>query len=207
MTEEVITPQEMRARLARSYLESYRRAGIQHTEQEIHALAVADCELVDAARRNGELSSGPQTPDFARFGNRPTEQPIAEPIRQALEETNTRLAPDATPERIAVLHQNPTKVVEKWAYATARINRIIEGAGGAATIGGAIANAEYPKLAREYAELWAFFMTRHKPPPRDRVDHNPFRLLSDRDASRMFMRKVYDICDRSTGVLGSWWVK
>jgi len=50
-------------------------------------------------------------------------------------------------------------------------------------------------------------MVRDRPAPTTGIDHNPFRGLSDKDAARMFMRRVYDICDRSTGVLGHWWVK
>jgi hypothetical protein len=208
MIGEVVSPQELRARLARSYIAAYRRAGIQQTDQELEALALADCELVDAARRNGELGHGPTAPPTS-MPTRLEGAPVPEPIARALEQTNTRLAPDATPDRIPMLHRNPQKVAEKWAYACARINRIIEACAHVkvTTIGEAAAASEYPKLAREWAELWSFWMTRGRAAPLTGVDHNPFRMLSDRDASRLFMRKVYDICDRSTGVLGSWWVK
>lgn len=91
--------------------------------------------------------------------------------------------------------------------AAARIFRIMQGCTKSTSLEQAVHGAQYKRLAQAYAETWVYYMTRSKPPPVTGNDHNPFRRLSDIDAERMFIRKVEDICDLSTGVLGSWWTK
>lgn len=119
-----------------------------------------------------------------------------------------RLA-DRTAYRPVVLHANPTLISHRWPYAVMRIKRILEGVARSSSLEAAIGQAEYKTLAKEYVELYAFYLTRTRPPPRKGSDHNPFRNLSDLDASRMFVRKVEDLCDRSTrhAGLGSWYTK
>ena len=197
----------MREHLVESYRQSYRRNGVELTQQQLERIVVADCELVDAAERAGELRGG-GTPD-------PTPGPIRPNlIAQAEADNHKRLTlseadrlATAIPVRPAVMHRNPMLVSERWGAACARIARIIEGVARASTFTAAVDGAELPTLARRYAEVWSYFLTRAKPPPVRGVDHNPFRGLSDRDASRKVMRLVEDICDASTGVLGSWYVK
>ena len=110
--------------------------------------------------------------------------------------------------KFRAIHDRPQNVSERWGYATMRITRILEGAGRAATIEASVKDAQIPALAKKFADLWGWFQTfGGPPPPLGRVDPNPFRGLSPKDASRKFMRLVEDICDQSTGVLGSWYVK
>ena len=116
-------------------------------------------------------------------------------------------SPDARPYRPMALWENPRKVGPRWPFACMRIRRILEGVARSSSITDAVGGAEYKKLAREYGETYAYYLTRDRPAPARRVDHNPFRGLSDHDAFRMFVRKVEDICDRSTGKLGSWYTK
>lgn len=107
-----------------------------------------------------------------------------------------------------VLYKNPLEISRRWSAAVARFYRILQGAGKANNPMAAAQGAEHSKLAVRAAETYWYFMTRAAPPPpRGRPDHNPFRHLSDRDASRKFMRIVEDIADASTGVLGSWFTK
>lgn len=108
--------------------------------------------------------------------------------------------------RPAVLHSNPHTFSQRWPFAVARIYRIGEGAK-ASTFGRATDTAECPKLAKEYLEIYAYFMTRTRPAPLFGVDFNPFRHLSARDAARMFERRVEDICDKSVAKLGAWYTK
>lgn len=118
---------------------------------------------------------------------------------------HARLA-QAIPDRPRVLYSNDRRSF--WARgneAAARIYRIMQGCSGSSDMNRAVENAEERKLAKVYAETWIYYMTRKKAPPTKGTDHNPFRWLSDEDAERLFMRKVEDICDRSTGRLGSWW--
>lgn len=111
-----------------------------------------------------------------------------------------------TPYRPRVLHANPHTFSQRWSYAVARIYRIGEGAN-ASSFGRATDTSEMPKLAKEYLELYAYYMTRARPAPLFGIDHNPFRHLSDKDAARMFERRVEGICDKSTGKLGPWYTK
>ncbi len=120
-----------------------------------------------------------------------------------------RLA-NATPYRPRSLHSEGVHRRTFWLHgdaAVARIYRILQGAAKSSSFEQAIAGAEYPRLAREYAETWLYYQTRSQPAPLGRVDHNPYRNLSDFDADRKFRRAVEDICDRSTGVLGAWATK
>lgn len=91
---------------------------------------------------------------------------------------------------------------ERGAAAVARIARILENGGATkvADLDRALRETAVPTLAREYLEVWFHYQARH------RVSRfNPFLGLSERDAARKFIRAIYDICDRSTGVLGSWY--
>lgn len=119
--------------------------------------------------------------------------------------------PEATPYRPRVLYGDETgsrrRFWPRGDAAAARIYRLLEGVAKSASLERAVAGAEYRRLAQEYVELWIYYQTRDKPPPVKGKDHNPFRWMSDGDSERMFMRRVEDICDRSTGVLGSWWAK
>lgn len=118
----------------------------------------------------------------------------------------TRLA-NARPYQPKALYANPLLIGDRWAHAVKRVERIMEGCASANNLKAAANGAEYGRLATRFAETWSYYLTRSKPPPSRGVDHNPFRNLSDRDASRKFIRVVEDICDASTGVLGSWYTK
>jgi len=109
--------------------------------------------------------------------------------------------------RPRALHDNPRAISSRWPSAVARIYRILQGVAQSSDFERAVNGAEYPDLAKQYAETWIFYMTRTKPGPPNKVDHNPFRNLTDTDAMRKFIRLVEDICDRSTGKLGAWCTK
>ena len=116
-------------------------------------------------------------------------------------------SPDATPYRPVALHADPRIVGPRWPYAVMRIKRILEGVAKSSSIEAAVNGAEYKSLAKEYVETYAFYLMRTRPAPVDRIDHNPFRHMSDFDAFKAFVRRVEDICDRSTGKLGSWYTR
>lgn len=110
--------------------------------------------------------------------------------------------------RPRALYADPRTVSPRWPYAVMRIKRILEGVARCSSIEGAVNGAEYKSLAKEYVELYAFYLMRTRPAPVKGTDHNPFRYLSDEDAYKMFVRKVENICDRSTAMpgLGRWYV-
>ncbi len=206
-----MSPQEERARTADAYMESHRSIGILLTRDEANAMAVADLELVDAAARAGELDRQTAT--------KPAEKPAVRdehgnPLTKALAETGTRLshtdAEGDNPNRVlhSSLHANPQDISPRFAAATARLGRILEGSISRHLGEEASDNAAVPELARAIKVMFGDFMFRKQPAPsRGRVDHNPFRGMSDHDANLKLRRMVEDIADRSTKWLGHWWVK
>jgi hypothetical protein len=173
------------------------------TPREIEQQVVSDCEIVDAARARGEIANGPRPGAAAEPAKSRTDH-----VAKAAAETGTRVNPDGQIVRFRVLHEDPTKVSERWGYAAGRIQRILEGVRkDTSSLVVAVEDAELGKLATEFADLWAHFKTFMGPPPKTGQDPNPFRGLSPRDAARKFQRLVEDICDRSTGIpgLGPWY--
>lgn len=111
------------------------------------------------------------------------------------------------------LDTDPSAKNHPWwyAYACARIGRILEGAKpsrGAFTSGASLESAcktaGHPKCARMFMETYSYFMTRHRAWSLTKTDHNPFRGLSDRDAWAKWYTLIEKICDASTGKLGTW---
>ena len=199
MSEPELTPQEKRARLERSYAQSY---GVDASDPRIAALVLADLEMVDAAERAGDLRPASQ-PKYDADRPKPAE------LVEAERETGMQLLDDETrgePVESVEFDQNPMLTSEKWSKAGARIGRILEGMGGSSDFRVACRNAAIPELALEYTELYAYYVSRHQVHIIGR-DHNPFRGMSESDAVKMLVAKVYAICDRSTGKLGWWYVK
>lgn len=197
-----IDPRVLRDRMIRGYTQSYARAKIRASAADIEKQVIADCQLVDAARAAGDLSATPK--------KKAKPKKRSNPLIEAQHTTNTRLSVNERKQvvRSRVLHGNPLAISERWGAAAARISRILEGVRrDTSSLVVAVEDAEIGVLATEYADLWGHFMTRYQAPPLSGNDRNPFRGLSDRDAARKFQRLVEDICDRSTGRLGSWYVK
>lgn len=195
----ILSPRELREMMVRDYIRT-----MQIDARAAERLAIKDLELVDAARRAGDIkeTQSPKAPDPHR--DRP------DPLKKAQAETNTRLNVtdgESQYDRYSVLHSSPLSMGTRWAFAVGRLRRIIEGASQAGDVRVAADTAGIPRLARKWAALWWSFMQRGSPPPKNgRIDHNEFRGMSDRDACRLLMRRAEDICDESTGVMGPWFV-
>lgn len=197
------SPQQLRESMAKGYMDGYARAGIKVSFAEAERQAAADCELVDAARRSGDMTRPGPTK-----GPKPKRR---DPIAEATHETGHRiLAPGEHGQAIKsrALHGNPQAISERWGLAVGRLQRILrEGVEKRSDIVTAVnGGGVLAKLAAEYAEVFGSYMFRHARAPISGKDHNPFRGMSDRDAARLFMRKVEDICDKSAKTLGPWMV-
>lgn len=211
MSGPVLSPTEMRARLVASYLDSYRRASIPHTVEGLTRLAVSDLEMVDAARRAGELASrGRSAPDPEKQAERAgaLEREVAKVGGGA--KLRDRTGYTTLTRRLT--HRNPQESDARWSAAVARLKRILEGSSGK-TLASAAGDTgtKLRPLARQYAEQWALYLVRvpfpHPCGVGCRMKRNPYCNVTDADADRMFRRAVEDICDRSTGVLGGWYVR
>ena len=60
-----------------------------------------------------------------------------------------------------------------------------------------------PELSLEFLELWTWYGPLRRMPSKK----NTFFYLNEYDAAAKFIRGLEDICDRSTGKFGPWWVK
>lgn len=113
------------------------------------------------------------------------------------------------PQLVPVLDLPPHLVSSRWPFALGRLKRILEGASPAFAADGSIdwratcSTCGDPKRAYEYMDLKSWFDFRLTPQTRR---HNPFFGMSSRDAGLKFQAEVENLCDRSSGRLGPWWV-
>ena len=187
------SPLELRDLTIRDYKRSHERIGMPIGTADVERLARNDLELVDAYQRGVDRSP-------------PTKPREPKPKRQIItpqEDANLpkmKAAPKHR-DRPNVLYGDVMKVSARWPYALGRIRRIVEGTSPSSKREVVVATAECPKLAMEVWELLANYQLRYR---NSRM--NPFRDLTDFDAQRKMQRMVEDICDRSSGKLGPWFV-
>lgn len=194
------TPTELREITVRDYLRDAERRGAPMTHAEAQRRALVDCQIHDAVIRE-ERPRAPAPPDPAK-----AEAKAGELDRQAAAlgaevdhgQLKTRRAP------LAALHKRH-RVDSRAAFAKGRIRRILEGASMSSDLRVACSTATCPDLALEVLRLYANLFTRGVP-RRPGDEQNPFFGMSDRDASRMAQAILENICDRSSGRLGPWWV-
>lgn len=185
----MLSPQERRARIVHSYVAGALAGGYAADPIAIERMVVADCELVDRA--------GSPIKRAARHAVDPDE-PVAP-------KAPTMPKPAGDVVRIKQLHADPRKVSPRWAHAVARLKRICDHAASGSSMGD-VDNADVPKLAKEYVMEWMYLAIKDQPAPLRGTDHNPYRAMSDVDAGHKFQRRCEDICDRSTGKFGQWFV-
>jgi hypothetical protein len=92
---------------------------------------------------------------------------------------------------------------ERWQSAKGRVVRIMAGATVNTNRVVAYSTCELPHLAFALFRIYANVALRMRM-PRPGDEPNPYFGLSDIDANRLLQRQVEDICDLSTGRLGSW---
>jgi hypothetical protein len=195
---QLLTPQQLRERLVEFYMGAFKRAYGHADRASLERKVVADLEYVDAAKRHAPPPSARSAP--------PPPRNLAS---KAASTVGMDVAKPTQPREIYrpnFLHKNPMLISERWGAATARVARILQGSWGSA-LTDAVNNAEVPRLAKKFLDVYAAYMMRGRPAPTRGVDRNEFRNLSDKDAARLFMRKVEDICDESTRELGGWYIR
>jgi hypothetical protein len=199
-----LSPQELRAVTERDYKRSM---GLD--DEQARRLAVADLELVDAAKRAGDIAERSEKPAAV------APAPRSETIKQAEREQGVRLTDGDSSkfERFGIMHADPTQTDEAWALCCGRLYRICEGSQVAADPRAATRTCTMPDLAYEWLRVMANFKTRAMPGTSKvaigsgfsgGVDHNPFRGMSTPDALRKFRRMAEDIADKSSSQMGPW---
>lgn len=195
---------ELRDATVRDYARAAERMGFPADSSAIEQQAVADLTIADRVIAEQKPRSEPRNRSDRKTAKRVDE------LDQALSAIGGRTINEHHGEtggqrqRDRMLYGKPKKlagVVWWWPHAMARLKRILQGARGTSLVV-ALQDAEAPKLAREFMQHWAAMLQR-------RPDHNPsparpYDGLSDKDAERVFVRAVEDICDRSRKQLGPW---
>lgn len=196
-----VTGAALRDVTVRDYTRAAERAGLTVDAAAIERQAVADCETFDAVQREARpVTQG--APDPA------AEQHKADELDRLAAAAGAEIVHDARKmvrKRLATLHATP-KPGSRWSLALGRIARILSGATPSTDKRVLVSTCVDPKLAWEVLRIQAYIVTRHVP-PRFGDEINPFYGLSDKDFTRMFRRMIEDVCDRSTGRLGTWATK
>jgi hypothetical protein len=198
-----VTGTALRDATIRDYKRQAERMGIVADMAAIERQAIADCNLFDAVLRLSGPSS-PAKPDPAKVAAK----------ADALDELAAREGVDVIREQNRVIKERISKLTavpkpdSKWAHALGRRARILSGATPSTDRRKLVSTCEIPALAWEFLRLHAWAVTRIRigNPPRLTGEANPFDHLSLRDFVAKFEAMTYDICDRSTGRLGPWWV-
>lgn len=195
------TPNELKEITIRDYMRDAARAGRSMSIGQAERLALRDCQIYDAVTREQRAPQAPAAPDPAKVAEKAAALDV-EAAKVGAEvdhgQIKTRRAP------VATLHKRHRKD-SRAAFVKGRINRIISGATPSRDFKVACSTAECPDLAYEVMTMYANIVTRNM--PRRAIDEpNPFAGMTERDASRMSMAILENICDRSSGRLGPWWV-
>lgn len=187
------TPQQVREATVRDYKRNAERAGQSPPVEVLEKLAIADCEMADAYMRGIDLSP-------AARKRKPVEKTPR--IIQPKDEIDAQLKAAPAQRDRPMTYADFLKISTRWPYAMGRMKRILEGAQPNRDPLKVAASCEVPDLAVKLLRLQRNWLMRHRD-----SRHNPFRGLNDRDALRMLVRSIEDICDQSTRRLGPWWVK
>jgi len=202
-TSGAVTGLALRDALAADYAANFRRLGWPVDMEFLTRLAAQDLNLVEAHERDASPSS--------TSASAPT--PVA-PMRtsaaEALADRGVEMIEGERKQwKSRVIDAPPALMGERFRACANRIAQILHsGADQRATFkrGGLhamLAETEVPKLAREVTELFLHYTALRNRPSK----WNPFRDLGPKDAARALIRGLEDIADRSTAVLGPWWVR
>ncbi len=183
-------PRDVREATVRDYKRNAQRAGIDVPLRVLEQLATHDCQMADAYVSRGVDLSPPRTKP----------RPKARPVEPRDDLGGLMKAAPATRDKPLTV-ADFTALSARWPFAMGRMKRIIAGATPSRDPLQVAATCEMPVLAVEVIRLQRNWLMRHRD-----SRHNPFRGLNDIDARRALVRFVEDICDKSTGKMGPWWV-
>lgn len=195
------SPTDVRDALVQDYAESCRKAGADVSIGDVERIAQEDLRVYEAVER--ERKDAPQAKAAPVADERVDTAALKarelgmELVRTPIDKAVDRFDP--------VLDADPRKLGQKFPAMMGRIKRIFEARGDTrqATLAKSLEEVAAPKLAREFMSLLVFWKA-----PYLKMKANPFyEVEAPRDRARILLRKIEDICDRSTGAMGPWWVK
>lgn len=190
----------LKERTVRDYTRNYERAGFRVDPAAIERLAVADLNLAD--NYDAAIPDSAYVPDAAKDAAKVAEKEAA--VAEEAEKVGAEIVTGKMIRReLATLHASP-RPGSKWSFAMGRLARILQRPNTPSRT--PWKDCEIPHLAERAHKLQAFIAL----DPQRRMkkvggERNPFYRLSDRDFERKFRRMIEDICDESSGRLGTWW--
>jgi hypothetical protein len=199
MSENQLTPGELKEATLADYKAGARARGIDVPAHEMDQIVKNDLEMVD--RYNQMVADMPKRPERKPD---PGRQNAA--VKYA-EKRGMHFFKEETPEDTSfkdmVLSARPGQYGPKFDAMMQRILRIIQVVGTMArgNASAAIDATEDRKLARE--TMMKIMQYRQWNIGKER---NPYYMPA-KDRGRKFLRDLEDICDRSTAAYGPWWVK
>lgn len=187
-----------RDRLVASWAASLKASGIQFSQETLQRITANDLRMVDRAKADGRLGPAKRTKRKER--KRDVARPHLHAEAQADKIGGTFFAREVKSLLDAPAVADVKGVDAERLYAMERRIKALSARGE-----GRIKSNQtfdkgpwlYPAFAREIGLTCLAFNMRL----------GGYRELSPRDRSRRFYRALQDICDRSTGLLGPWWVK
>ena len=197
-------PHELKDATVRDYTRNAGLFGMPTDPAAIERLATADLNLAAAFHRDELPRAVPRKESSEE--RRERQQRSNDAIKAQTQATVVRDVPQELGPRLDL----PPEIgmSEKWLLAKGRMVRVLEGRSapryfpdGTPDFKGMTTTCGYPRGAYEFLCNWfsldcrALFETRR---------HNPYFGMSHRDASLKFVADTMDICDRSTGLWGSW---
>lgn len=185
------SPQQVREATVRDYKRNAERAGLNPPMAALETLAILDCEMADAYMRG--IDTSPPRP------KRPAEK--TKRIIEPKDDIDLRMKQAPVKRDLPMTFADFTAISARWPFAMGRMKRIIAGATPNRDPLKVAATCEMPLLAVELIRLQRNWLMRHRD-----SRHNPFRGLDDVSARRALVRFVEDICDRSSGRMGPWFV-
>ena len=187
----LVTGTALKDATVRDYRRAFERSGQSVDSAALDRLAVADLTLADNFEHVG-------TPKAKPARDKATERKTLEQEAQA--SGASIVTGQMIKREIASLHAKPIPG-SKWSYAMGRLARIL--ARPNLPSRRPWEDCEIPRLAKRVYELKAFVLFRHMEKVGDQV--NPLFGLNARDFERKFRAMTIQICDESTGRLGTWW--
>lgn len=188
-------PHDIKQQLMDEYRTSIEEMGGSVNAEELERIAVSDLQIYDKVQAE-QAAAAPRNP-VTRDSKIP-EYELEKGVK--IFKSDTPL-PDA---HDSVLSATPASRGPKFEAMMRRISQIIRLHEGETKRDpySLLSLNENPKLAREAISETVYYRQ-----PGIGGKHNPYRDMNDRDRSRKYIRRLEDICDRSTAYFGPWWIR
>lgn len=202
MSDKALTdPHQIKDAIVEQYRANSQRMGLAVPVSDLERIATSDLHMVDrfTAAQKPASPAAKQAPDPNRVN-----RAEAMAAKNGAKFTKNNAPDDADDVRDLIMDAKPKTLSPKFDAMMYRAFRIMRPNEGATKAGfeAILDKSDAPLLAREMLAEFMNFKLWHLAP-----EKNPYHVKSIKDRRRIFLRRVENICDRSTAVYGPWWVK